>query len=135
MLAKRKFKNGDNIIFYDTDGTKLPLQNNTIDTVLSQEAITHSPNKYEVFKEIYRILKPNGTLIFQDWFQTNLYLSKKTDLEYKSHIEPLINYINILKRVGFYNIIKYYPLPSENYTDSKLGFKSLVLKMYKIKRC
>lgn len=44
------------------DGKKMPIEDNTIDHVLLSEVLEHSPTPENLISEIYRVLKPDGTL-------------------------------------------------------------------------
>ncbi len=44
----------------------IPYDDNSFDVVISNGVINLSPNKETTFKEIYRVLKPNGKLQFAD---------------------------------------------------------------------
>ena len=77
---------------------ELKFKNNSFDLVISTEVIEHLENKYLFFKEIKRILKPNGTFIFSTPNITNLpnrlvYFFKGKFIEFneneqKEHINP-----------------------------------------------
>ena len=55
-----------------TDGNfeKLPFERETFDLVWSQDALLHSNKKEKVFREVARVLKPEGRFIFTDLMQT-----------------------------------------------------------------
>ena len=40
--------------------TRIPIEDNSIDVVISNCVINLTNNKINTFKEVYRILKPNG---------------------------------------------------------------------------
>jgi phosphoethanolamine N-methyltransferase len=92
------------------NGNKLPFANESFDIVYSKGVLTHVPDKTILFKEIFRVLKPQGLFIIDDWLspvhgQWGAKLNKMSESEgLILFAETEDNYIKLFKRVGFHII-------------------------------
>ena len=60
----------DRISVIESSFAHLPFDDNSVDVIFSKEVIIHIINKQELFEELYRILKPGGTIIIMDWMKS-----------------------------------------------------------------
>lgn len=109
--AKENAKKGgfDNVEFRKGDIENLPVEDNSINVIISNCVINLAPNKEKVFKEAYRVLKPSGRLMVSD-----VVLIKPLPEELKNDKELLIGcvsgailkqeYLNLLGKAGFSDI-------------------------------
>jgi arsenite methyltransferase len=73
-IARRNIEPIMKNLGYDTPNTrfekghieKLPLEDNSVDVVISNCVINLSPKKQEIFDEIWRVLKPGGEFFISD---------------------------------------------------------------------
>lgn len=109
--AKENAKKGNytNVEFGQGEIEKLPVEDNSVDVIISNCVINLSPDKKEVFKEAYRVLKPGGRLMISD-----IVLERKLPDFIKESIEAYVGcvsgamlkdeYLEIIKSVGFQDV-------------------------------
>ena len=109
--AKKNASKGGftNVEFRKGDIEDLPLEDNSIDVVISNCVINLAPDKEKVFREAYRVLKTGGRLMVSD-----VVLKKPLPEELRNDKELLVGcvsgavlkeeYLNLLKSAGFADI-------------------------------
>ena len=76
------------ITFQESGSTKLPFEDNTFDLVVSKFAVHHLDEPLTTFREVQRILKPDGVFILSDIRQDAPWLYKKFGTLYFNSISP-----------------------------------------------
>lgn len=113
MIEKAKHNaqkgNYQNVEFRLGDIEHLPVDDNSIDIIISNCVINLSPDKKKVFSETFRVLKPGGRLMISD-----IVLLKKLPNSIRSSIEAYVgciagavekdDYLAFIKRAGFHNV-------------------------------
>ncbi len=83
MIAKArdnsKRRGYTNVEFIEGDIENIPLDDNIADVVLSNCVLNLLPEKDMIFKEIYRVLKPNGHFCISDVVLNGIFPKKFTD--------------------------------------------------------
>lgn len=130
ILAKEY--NYSNVEFRLGDIEKMPVENNSVDVIISNCVINLSPDKSKVFKEAYRVLKSGGRMYVSD-----IVLLEKLD-EDQLNDEDLLtgcvagallkqDYIDKIEQAGFkVNVL------SEDKEISKTQYNGLALESIKI---
>lgn len=113
MVAKAeenaKKGNYTNVEFRLGEIEKLPVDNSSVDVIISNCVINLSPDKEEVFKDAYRVLISGGRLMVSD-----LVLAKELPKELKDSIEAYVGclagaikkdeYLNLIVMAGFKDV-------------------------------
>lgn len=109
--------NYTNVEFRKGDIEDLPVDDNSVDVVISNCVINLAPDKGKVFKEVHRVLKPGGRLMVSD-----VVLTKPLPEELKNDKELLVgcvsgaiskqDYLDLLEKAGFSNITIHKEIPA-----------------------
>ena len=110
--TNRHYNNCNRLIPVIGSFDKMKLQDNSIDFAIEFDSLHHSTNLTASIKEVRRVLKPNGMLIFLDRMHSN-YLSKKQkkfmlSVEYSQEfkkkndlqLEKKMENLNLVKMIG-----------------------------------
>ncbi len=98
-----------NVKFEQADLEALPVEDSTVNLVISNCVINHAENKQNVWNEVYRILKKGGRFVVSD-----IYSSAPVPEEYKNDPEAVAEcwagsvtrevYLNQLAAAGFKDV-------------------------------
>lgn len=127
-----------NVQFLRSNLEKLPLNNNSVDLLISNCTINHAENKEKVWQEIYRILKDGGRFVISDIFS-----DKEVPEEYRK--DPVAvsecwagavtrdEYFTTLGKAGFKSIKILEESPP--YPKGKITVSSFTIAGKKFKTC
>ncbi|MBU1180305.1 arsenite methyltransferase [Patescibacteria group bacterium] len=130
--ANAKKQGYDNVEFKLGDIENLPIDDNSIDVVISNCVVNLAPDKSKVFKEVYRVLKNGGRMYISDIvLLDNLTKEQKEDEELIAGCVggALLkdDYLKIIKDVGFEVRIL-----SEDKDISKRQYQGIPLESLKV---
>ena len=89
----------------------LDIPDESVDLVFSKEVFLHIPNKNDLIKDIYRVLKPGGMVAVSDWMRID---DNPPSIQMQEYIAAeglnmymcsLKRYKQVLKNVGFIDIV------------------------------
>ena len=139
--ARENAKKGNynNVEFRLGEIENLPAANDSVDVIISNCVINLSPDKSAVFKEIYRVLKPDGRILISD-LVTEGELPEEIRKSFPAWAECIAGalekkeYLDIIKKAGFRNVtvVSEYPFNESGMDDRLLGkIISVQIKAYK----
>ena len=95
----------DRVRIIDGNVMQVPLEENSIDVVVSQEALLHVPDKRRALAEAYRILKPGGRIAFTDWIAHRPLSAADRELMWQgmavTELYTLPAYADLVREAGF----------------------------------
>jgi len=114
---------------------KLPLENGTIDLIISNCTINHAADKQAVWNEVYRVMKVGGRFVVSD-----IYATQPIADEYRNDPEAVAEcwagavtrdeYMTLLENAGFKNLIVYEE--SAPYEKGKAEVARFTISGYKL---
>ena len=91
------------------DVMRAPLAQETMDAVVSQEALLHVPDKSAALAEAYRVLRHGGRLAFTDWAVHRPLEAGDADAMWRGiaaqSVQSFVSYPQMLREIGFHNVV------------------------------
>ena len=125
-----------NIAFLEGHIEELPVEDNFADVVISNCVINLSPNKEDIFREVWRVLKPGGEFYISDIVSDRripetfdkdprLYSECMTGAAYTGDLRQ------IMMKAGFFDVRTFSSRAIVEVIES-VNFKSVILRGFKI---
>lgn len=127
-----------NVDFIQTDLSQIPLEDKSVDVIISNCVLNHVSDKLQIWKEIHRVLKKGGSFTVSDIFS-----SEPVPAEYADDPEAVAEcwagsvtkeiYMSTLEKAGFttINILE----ESEPYKKGKIDVSSFTITGIRTKCC
>jgi 2-polyprenyl-3-methyl-5-hydroxy-6-metoxy-1,4-benzoquinol methylase len=128
-VNKNKSFNDNNINIYNRSFTETEQPNDYYDVIISEDAFIHINDKSAIFKEINRILKPGGLLIFSDIIATTNNRNDLKDVYERININSIADNNTYLKLFNNHNLKC---IDNLDYKNSMLIHYNLVKKLANI---
>jgi len=91
------------------DVMRVPLARETMDAVVSQEALLHVPDKSAALAEAYRVLRVGGRLAFTDWAVHRPLEAGDAHAMWRGiaaqSVQSFMSYSQMLREIGFCNVV------------------------------
>jgi len=100
----------DRITYQLVEPGPLPFADETFDVVFSKDAMIHIPDKAALFKDVFRVLTPEGIFLASDWMRCDATPPSKDMQNYirteglSFDMAPSENYAAALQEAGFEDI-------------------------------
>jgi len=90
---------------------EMTFSDNTFDVVVSSEVIEHTPDPFQAMQEMYRVLKPGGTLILttpNKWWYWSVWAANKLKLRPYQGLENWTGWWQMKRRLNNIGFVREY---------------------------